>query len=132
MAPTEYQFSCSGSPPRPSHTLSHVSKRRLSPMNSNYSNNSTGRRPQYSRESETKACGQRIVNVKSCGCGDIRVRPTSDNHTSPMSRRAKVTVTGSVLNDDAEEEYRVDEAAEKFIEKFYRELRLQKWLDNYC
>jgi hypothetical protein len=29
------------------------------------------------------------------------------------------------------EEFHVDKAAEEFIDKFYRELRLQKWLDHH-
>lgn len=36
---------------------------------------------------------------------------------------------------EVEKEFHVDKAAEEFIERFYRELRLQKWLDNhheYC
>ncbi|KAI4316088.1 hypothetical protein L6164_024104 [Bauhinia variegata] len=142
----EYQFSCSGSPPRPSQALSHVRKRRVlnSPMYNRHSHSSNTNSPRPGRrESETKACGHRInVNVKLCRGDDIRasalvgVSSASDNHTSqcsPMSTRRKVTGSGSTLNDDAgQKEYRVDEAAEEFIEKFYRELRLQKWLDHYC
>lgn len=41
-----------------------------------------------------------------------------------VGRRVKVAV--------AEKEFQVDEAAEEFIERFYRDLRLQKWLDHCC
>jgi hypothetical protein len=41
-------------------------------------------------------------------------------------RRAKMTTV-----EIEEEEFHVDKAAEEFIDKFYRELRLQKWLDHH-
>ncbi|MCI69889.1 hypothetical protein A2U01_0091152, partial [Trifolium medium] len=40
-------------------------------------------------------------------------------------RRVKMTTV------EMEEEFHVDKAAEEFIDRFYRELRLQKWLDHH-
>jgi hypothetical protein len=41
-------------------------------------------------------------------------------------RRVKMTTV-----EIEEKEFHVDKAAEEFIDKFYRELRLQKWLDHH-
>ncbi|KAJ1409812.1 hypothetical protein SESBI_22438 [Sesbania bispinosa] len=111
VSPIEYQFSCSGSPPRPSRALS--SRRKLSPVTTVY-----GRRHQQ-RDSPAV--------MRMCRGG-------TDNEVL-VGRRVKITgsAAGSMLKDrEEEEEFHVDQAAEEFIEKFYRELRLQKWLDHYC
>lgn len=99
VSPLEYQFSCSGSPPRPSRALS---RRKLSPVATEY-----GRR-------QPRMC-----------------RGTGER------RRVKVTTTGltatsMMLKESTEKEFQVDQAADEFIDRFYRELRLQKWLDHYC
>ncbi|KAL5074091.1 hypothetical protein RYX36_013075 [Vicia faba] len=44
--------------------------------------------------------------------------------TGSERRRVKVRET------EKEKEFHVDQAAEEFIDRFYRELRLQKWLDH--
>ncbi|CAL5205245.1 unnamed protein product [Lathyrus oleraceus] len=44
-------------------------------------------------------------------------------------RRVKVTTVSSET--EKEKESHVDQAAEEFIDRFYRELRLQKWLDHH-
>nr|KYP42957.1 hypothetical protein KK1_035620 [Cajanus cajan] len=86
VSPLEYQFSCSGSPPR---------RRRLSPPSAAH------RPPRMCR-------------------GD----------GGAIERRVKIS--GSMVK-QAEKDFEVDEAAEEFIARFYRELRLQKWLDHqYC
>ncbi|AES73892.1 hypothetical protein MtrunA17_Chr3g0140421 [Medicago truncatula] len=46
--------------------------------------------------------------------------------TRNEGRRVKMTKRETV-----EEVFEVDQAAEEFIERFYRELRLQKWLDHH-
>lgn len=99
VSPLEYQFSCSGSPPR----LSHASRRKLSP-------------PSSSRSPAHRA-------VRMCRGGGDGI----------IERRVKIAGSAaSMLNDVVEKDFHVDEAAEEFIARFYRELRLQKWLDHYC
>ncbi|XP_058782822.1 uncharacterized protein LOC131657442 [Vicia villosa] len=85
VSPLEYQFSCSGSPPRLSRGAS--SRRRL------------------------------LSPAK-----EVRCRSGNDK------RRVKVTTVSRET--EKEKEFHVDQAAEEFIDRFYRELRLQKWLDH--
>ncbi|KHN10183.1 hypothetical protein glysoja_017787 [Glycine soja] len=95
VSPLEYQFSCSGSPPRLS---SHAGRRNLSQAS-----------PAVRRSPAHRA-------VRMC-----------------RERRVKITDSvASMFNDTAEKDFHVDEAAEEFIARFYRDLRLQKWLDHYC
>ncbi|GAU14250.1 hypothetical protein TSUD_308100 [Trifolium subterraneum] len=62
--------------------------------------------------SPAKENGRRRKQVKVCNEG----------------RRVKITTV-----EIEEKEFHVDKAAEEFIDRFYRELRLQKWLDHqYC
>jgi len=101
VSPLEYQFSCSGSPPR----LSHASRRKLSPPSSR------------------RSPAHRAVRMCRGGAGC----------DSTIERRVKIADSAaSMLNDVVERDLHVDEAAEEFIARFYRELRLQKWLDHYC
>lgn len=127
VSPMEYQFSCSGSPPRPSQAFSNGSNRKWSPAYHtrsqqhhalHYSHGSPGRR-------------RRVIGL--CRGDDTLDFVGPGLKQPPVERRAKITESSSMLSDakDRIEEYRVDEAAEEFIERFYRELRLQKWLDHY-
>ncbi|XP_058780696.1 uncharacterized protein LOC131654780 [Vicia villosa] len=88
VSPLEYQFSCSGSPPRLSRGAS--SRRRLL----------------------SPAIEHTRRKMKVC------------HETGNERRRVKVRET------EKEKEFHVDQAAEEFIDRFYRELRLQKWLDH--
>lgn len=102
LSPLEYQFSCSSSPPRPSRVLS--SSRR------NYNNNNYKQSP-----APPRMCGG-----GTGGSAGRRVKVTHGS-SSPALRECREM-----------KEFHVDQAAEEFIERFYRELRLQKWLDHYC
>ncbi|KAG5018812.1 hypothetical protein AAZX31_06G083500 [Glycine max] len=106
VSPLEYQFSCSGSPPRLS---SHAGRRNLSQAS-----------PAVRRSPAHRA-------VRMCRGGDGGADGT-------IHRRVKITGSAaSMFNvDRAEKDFHVDEAAEEFIARFYRDLRLQKWLDHYC
>ncbi|KAK7311759.1 hypothetical protein RJT34_10096 [Clitoria ternatea] len=91
VSPLEYQFSCSGSPPR-------LSQRKMSPSH---------RAVRLCRGAESDA----VVG-----------------HYVPIERRVKMG--GTMLKDRVEKDFHVDEAAEEFIARFYRDLRVQKWLDQ--
>ncbi|KAJ7965925.1 Avr9/Cf-9 rapidly elicited protein [Quillaja saponaria] len=102
ISPTslEYQFSCTSSPPRPRYG-SHVSKRRESTTH------------QYSRRKHH----------------DSRLTHAPHRHSIDVSASllGRVNITDHE-EEEEEEEYQVDKAAEEFIARFYRELRMQKWL----
>lgn len=120
VSPMEYQFSCSSSPPRPSY----VGRRKS--MSPPYTRRQHHHALAYPRETPV----HRIVGLCR-GHDDALVGPGLGH--CPIGKRVKITGHDSLLSDDVvEKEYRVDQAAEEFIERFYRELRLQKWLDHYC
>ncbi|XP_057740746.1 uncharacterized protein LOC130957915 [Arachis stenosperma] len=118
VSPLDYQFSCSGSPPRPSY---YAARRRLSPI-------ATAHGERHSPQAH------KFARMCRGGEGDALVR-----HYYPVRRRVKIAAAGSpsaasslAAAEEEKEEFRVDEAAEEFIERFYRDLRLQKWLDHCC
>ncbi|KAK7282967.1 hypothetical protein RIF29_12121 [Crotalaria pallida] len=113
VSPLEYQFSCSGSPPRPSRA------QRLSPANAAVHT----RRLLNGRDSPR---AHRVVGICGGNSNDTLVE-----HYRPVGRRVNITGSAASLLRETEKEFHVDEEAEKFIEKFHRELRLQKWLDHY-
>ncbi|KAK4276980.1 hypothetical protein QN277_015058 [Acacia crassicarpa] len=117
VSPMDYQFSCSGSPPR----LSYVGRRKgVSPLYT------TRRQHHHALQYAHVTPVHRIAGL---------CRGDEDTLVGNYSRgRVKITEPTSMLSDDVvvEQEYRVDEAAEEFIERFYRDLRLQKWLDHCC
>lgn len=47
------------------------------------------------------------------------------------NERRRVKMTTVSRETEKEKEFHVDQAAEEFIDRFYRELRLQKWLDHH-
>ncbi|CAI8599877.1 unnamed protein product [Vicia faba] len=47
------------------------------------------------------------------------------------NERRRVNTTTVSREIEKEGEFHVDQAAEEFIDRFYRELRLQKWLDHH-
>ncbi|CAL5205244.1 unnamed protein product [Lathyrus oleraceus] len=93
VSPLEYQFSCSGSPPR-------------------LSRGASSRRKLLSPAKEDSRRGMKV-------CGETGIE----------RRRVKVTTVSRET--EKEKEFHVDQAAEEFIDRFYRELRLQKWLDHH-
>ncbi|KAK7351504.1 hypothetical protein VNO77_11016 [Canavalia gladiata] len=109
VSPLEYQFSCSGSPPR----LSHASRRKLSPAT-------------VQRHARGSPAHRAVRLCRDAG-DDALV-----GHYSPIERRVKITGSAACMLNNTEKDFHVDEAAEEFIARFYRELRLQKWLDHCC
>ncbi|XP_061369601.1 uncharacterized protein LOC133312430 [Gastrolobium bilobum] len=105
VSPMEYQFSCSSSPPR----HSHANRRKLSPAT-----------PHARRHDKA---------VRLCRGTD---NDALAGHYCPIRRRVNITASAASMLRETEKDFHVDEAAEEFIDKFYRELRLQKWLDHYC
>ncbi|XVF48582.1 hypothetical protein PTKIN_Ptkin03bG0202100 [Pterospermum kingtungense] len=110
VSPMEYEFSCRTSPSHQPYVPSHGSKRK----------------PRYSRTRSRKKEGMVFGAMVCRDAGDFE-----SPLVVPKGRRSvNITETSPfVLKDEHEdEEYRVDEAAEEFIQRFYNQLRLQKWL----
>ena len=106
VSPMEYEFSCSTSPTYQPYIPFHASKRK----------------PRYPYTRSRMRDG---MVFGAMGCRD------AGDYESPLvvpkGRRVQIRESPFVLKDD-DEDYSVDEAAEEFIQRFYNQLRLQKWL----
>ncbi|EOY29781.1 Uncharacterized protein TCM_037215 [Theobroma cacao] len=106
VSPMEYEFSCSTSPSYQPYVPFHARKRK-------------------SRYPYTRSRTRDGTVFGAMGCRD------AGDYESPLvvpkGRRVEIRETPFVLKDD-DEDHRVDEAAEEFIQSFYKQLRLQKWL----
>ncbi|XVE71001.1 hypothetical protein DITRI_Ditri10aG0114700 [Diplodiscus trichospermus] len=106
VSPMEYEFSCSTSPTYQPYIPFHGSKRR-------------SRYPcMRSRTRDGMVFG-------AMGCRDAG--DFESPLVVPKGRRVKISESPFMLKDE-DEDYRVDEAAEEFIQRFHKQLRLQKWL----
>lgn len=119
--PLEYEFSCSSSPPHHhrSRTPGHLRN------NHNYNNRFLrhSRRAVYVPMMCEDVMGSKTVPF--CG-GDV-VEPL---RRRPRVRRVRITEWEPLFplnSEEEEEEWQVDKAAQEFIDKFYRDLMLQKW-----
>lgn len=120
VSPMEYEFSC-----------------RTSPSNQPYIPSSKRRKTRYpcnTMSSRNKRDANMVFGAMVCrDAGDFEsplAVPKGARRRPPVVQVVRET-TPFVLKDDVhdfEEDYRVDEAAEEFIQKFYTQLRLQKWL----
>lgn len=124
VSPIEYQFSCNGSPPRLSYTTSAGRRKNASPPYT--------RRHQHHALLPYGLCrGNHVETTKLVGSG----LGHGYYHNMGLGNRVKITDPASMLSDCDDVvglEYRVDQAAQEFIDRFHRDLRLQKWLDLYC
>ncbi|XVE97594.1 hypothetical protein REPUB_Repub03eG0032900 [Reevesia pubescens] len=108
VSPMEYEFSCTTSPTHQPYIPFHASKRKH-------------------RYPYTRSRNRDGMVFGAMGCKD------AGDYESPLvvpkGRRVHIrNESPLVLNDHEDEEFRVDEAAEEFIQSFYKQLRLQKWL----
>ncbi|KAK4427945.1 hypothetical protein Salat_1563500 [Sesamum alatum] len=104
----EYEFSCSNSPAthRNFHLPFHLNKRKRSHA------------PQQPVDGDLLAAALEVVNSAAAS-------PALPGFgRTPMVRQLRITDSPFPLR-DVEEDSHVDEAAEKFIKKFYRDLRQQ-------
>ncbi|KAK8597526.1 hypothetical protein V6N13_094931 [Hibiscus sabdariffa] len=118
VSPMEYEFSCRTSPSHRPYVPLHRRKKK-----------SARYRYYASTPSRTR---------DGLGCGGCRdagdyESPLPKTLVIPKGRRGKKVSKESPLvlkdhRDRDKDEYRVDEAAEEFIQSFYTQLRLQKWL----
>ena len=121
VSPMEYEFSCSTSPTYQPYIPFHASKRK----------------PRYPYTRSRTRDGM-VFGAMGCrDAGDYesplvvpkgrRVQIRESPLVVPKGRRVQIRESPFVLKDD-DKDYCVDEAAEEFIQGFYKQLRLQKWL----
>lgn len=127
ISPRDYEFSCSGSPERRSYTPFHVSKRKGS-----YVGNQYKRRSQHiPHMSQYWPCRLEDDVVAVSSVKVLRRGRRDKVHAeeeAPPTQQVMITKTESLFPlRHGDEESHVDKAAEEFIQRFYRELMLQKW-----
>ncbi|KAL4297756.1 hypothetical protein GQ457_12G020850 [Hibiscus cannabinus] len=112
VSPMEYEFSCRTSPSHRPYVPLHRRKRK------------PGRYGYYAARDG--------VGLGACRDAGDYESPLPKTLVIPKGRRGKKIISREsplVLKDHREDdEFRVDEAAEEFIQSFYTQLRLQKWL----
>lgn len=108
ISPRDYEFSCRSSPAYPSYFPFHVTKRRN----------------QKALTSEEEAL-QKVVEILN---SEAEASPLNlpGFGRSPCVRQLRVTDSPFPLKETEEDDMQVDLAAEEFIKKFYKELRMQK------
>ncbi|PON47422.1 Avr9/Cf-9 rapidly elicited protein [Trema orientale] len=120
VSPREYEFSCSSTPPHRSMHPSRLASSRKKP--GRYVNGRGGGR-YYNNDNSN--CNKHV---------DVGYYKQyySSNHDDVVSVISSVKSSlrgggGGGSTTGGDEEFHVDKAAEEFIERFYRELMLQKW-----
>ncbi|EXB93402.1 hypothetical protein L484_010730 [Morus notabilis] len=148
VSPREYEFSCSSSPPHRRYSSCHVTKRK---HDNNYYNNymkhsrrghghghGHGNRiipqppPAFDEDDVVLPVGSfKMFNRRTTEVESPLRTPVSGSSSRWIKTTTKESSSfrsgGSCCADEEEEEFHVDKAAEEFIEKFYRELMMQKW-----
>jgi hypothetical protein len=95
----------------------------ISPLEYQFSCSSSP--PRLSRGGASSSRRKLLSPAKEEGRRQMKVCRGSSNE------RRRVKMTTLSRETEKEKEFHVDQAAEEFIDKFYRELRLQKWLDHH-
>ncbi|KAF9662275.1 hypothetical protein SADUNF_Sadunf18G0036100 [Salix dunnii] len=124
ISPREYEFSCSGSPAYKFYSHKHPyyrAKRRK--LLDHYKHARFHAPSQDGDDRLSSACGGDVVVEASPLVGSARWFGT----WSPLVRQVRITDSPFTMR-DADEDCHVDKEAEKFIEMFHKQLRLQKWV----
>ncbi|KAB5514061.1 hypothetical protein DKX38_027967 [Salix brachista] len=125
ISPREYEFSCSGSPAYKFYSHKHpyyqAKRRKLL----DHYKHARFHAPSQDGTDDlvSSACGGDVVVEASPLVGSARWFGT----WSPLVRQVRITDSPFTMR-DADEDCHVDKEAEKFIEMFYKQLRLQKWM----
>ncbi|KAG5225719.1 hypothetical protein OIU76_026756 [Salix suchowensis] len=120
ISPREYEFSCSNSPANFNPFYTHKRKHQLNLFAKSYKYNDV----------TTVAAVQKMLemlnNPDQVASGAVEASPLSlpGFGKSPMVRQLRITDSPFPLKDEGDGQ--VDKAAEEFIKKFYKDLRLQK------
>lgn len=118
VSPRDYEFSCSSTPPHHSYIPFHLSKSKNRYLGSHYKRHAPSR-PTYRTPPTFDDDMVAASSMKMLRGDDVVVEET-------LRRQPMKTVSSSVRLRDGDDSFYVDKAAEEFIERFYRELMLQK------
>ncbi|KAI4350806.1 hypothetical protein L6164_005221 [Bauhinia variegata] len=117
VSPRDYEFSCSNSPAYPFH---HLKKRKHGHFGSRFSKSY-----QYDDVATVNAV-QKVLEMLNNDVVEASPLVTLPGFgKSPMGRQLRITDSPFPLMDDGDSA-QVDRAAEEFINKFYKDLNLQK------
>ena len=114
VSPKEYEFSCSNSPAYPFHYPFQLNKRKRHHHSTRY-------------DDVTTVCAvQRVLEMLNNEM--VEASPLLPGFgRSPMVRQLRVTDSPFPIK-DTDEDPQVDKAAEEFIRKFHKDLKLQKMM----
>ncbi|XP_010253828.1 PREDICTED: uncharacterized protein LOC104594973 [Nelumbo nucifera] len=119
VAPREYEFSCSNRPAYPSYFRFHVNKRK------NHHSYTSHSHQHHQDDAATIKAVQKMLEMLS---NDVILEPSPLVNLpgfgkSPMVRQLRITDSPFPLR-STDEDSHVEKAAEEFIEKFYKDLKL--------
>ncbi|GMN40006.1 hypothetical protein TIFTF001_009230 [Ficus carica] len=131
VSPREYEFSCTSSPPHRRYT-STSSSRHVSKRNARYNNYYKHHRGHGNRiiprspafDDDRDDVVLPVGSFKMFRADHSPVVKTKAVEAASLSFRSGCSGAGA---GEEEGEFHVDKAAEEFIERFYRELMMQKW-----
>ncbi|KAJ6674162.1 AVR9/CF-9 RAPIDLY ELICITED PROTEIN-RELATED [Salix viminalis] len=125
ISPREYEFSCSGSPAYKFYSHKHPYYRAKRRNLLDHYKHARFHAPSQDGDHDlvSSACGGDVVVEASPLVGSARWFGT----WSPLVRQVRITDSPFTMR-DADEDCHVDKEAEQFIEMFYKQLRLQKWM----
>ncbi|XP_074273772.1 uncharacterized protein LOC141597280 [Silene latifolia] len=149
ISPKEYEFSCSNSPELGPFQVIMAHQKKSSWLKPNH------KRYRYNLEDPTTvAAVQRVlemlnsnegptasplgVGVGVAGQGQYSSLPGFGSDKSPLTRQLRVTDSPFPLKDgkgndeEQEEDVKVNKAADDFIKRFYKNLKMQKSLESPC
>lgn len=132
VSPRDYEFSCSNSPAFPFHARA-VIHNKLQRKRNSYTNNLFNRfnaKSSSSRYDDVSAVQKVLIDMLSTQSQQHEINSTTSFFPgfgkSPIGRQLRITDSPFPLDDVDGGDSHVDKAAEEFINKFYKDLHLQK------
>ncbi|GAB4842292.1 hypothetical protein Ancab_012262 [Ancistrocladus abbreviatus] len=127
-APREYEFSCSNTPSHYNFLPFHVSGKRKKSHYNSHQVTST-RTPPFELDEDVRSRVFELMCSNDAAGYEAAMSPILPGlgfGKSPMVRQLRITDSPFPLQYGGEEDNHVDQAAEEFIQKFYKQLKQQK------
>ncbi|KAK9715396.1 hypothetical protein RND81_06G162100 [Saponaria officinalis] len=141
ISPNEYEFSCSNSPEMGPFQIIMANQKKYSWLKPNY------RRYRYDNleDPTTVVAVQKVLEMLNSNDGPMMTSPLGvgpgmpgfGSEKSPLTRQLRITDSPFPLkdgkgNEESEEDIKVNKAADDFIKRFYKNLKMQKSLESPC